>query len=273
MTPTVVEPAPAIDSQRMSAPSHGDRSGGSPLDLVFRLPGIGRLTGRMGRAELRRRLLHMTPGLLPVALWLYPHSYPNWELPVRVWVCGLAMALAFFGLKHFRAVARDGESGGIDSVLSYSFSVLAGLAINRDHPEYCLIVLTILAFGDGSATLGGKLIGGPRLLWNRDKTWAGLLCFWVCGTLVAMLAYWGEVRPQPTLLSAAAIAAIVTAAAALAESLPLKLNDNMRVGIATLVACETVIGRDPHALRMLIVGTVLVGLYGLWRRRSTPERS
>jgi dolichol kinase len=235
---------------------------------VFRLPGTQQIAGRMGRAELRRRLLHMTPGLLPLALWLYPHSYPNWELPVRVWVCGLAMGLAFFGLKHFREVARTGETGGIDSVLGYSFSVLAALVINRDHPEFCLIVLAILAFGDGSATLGGKLIGGPRLLWNRDKTWAGLLCFWIFGTIVATLAYWGEVVPQPSLLSAIGIAGMVTAAAAVAESLPLKLNDNLRVGIATLVACETVIVEDPHALRMLIVGSTAIWLIGWWQRRK-----
>lgn len=268
MTPTVVKPAPATDSESLSAAATSDGTGRSPLDVVFRLPGTRQIAGHMGQAELRRRLLHMTPGLLPLALWLYPHSYPNWEFPVRVWVCGLAMGLAFFGLKHFREVARAGETGGIDSVLGYSFSVLAGLAINPAHPEYCLIVLAILAFGDGSATLGGKLLGGPRLFWNRDKTWAGLLSFWICGSIVATLAYWGEVRPQPALMSAVWIAALVTAAAALAESLPLKLNDNLRVGIATLVACETVIARDPHALRMLVVGTAAIWLVGWWRRRK-----
>ena len=55
--------------------------------------------------------------------------------------------------------------------------------------------------------------------------------------------------------------------AALAESLPLKLNDNLRVGLATLVACEQTIGGDPHALRMLVVGSIVYGLISLWRRR------
>lgn len=229
------------------------------------------MAGRMGRAELRRRLLHMTPGLLPLVLWAYPHSYPEWEFPVRVWVAGLAMVLAFFGLSNFRDVARVGETGGFDSVLGYSFSVLGALAIAPDHPEFCLMVLTILAFGDGSATLGGKLIGGFRLPWNRDKTWAGLCCFWVCGTVVSSLAYWGEVRPQPTLLNAAAIGAMVTAAAAIAESLPLKLNDNLRVGIATLVACESVVAGDHHALRMVIVGSFAVWIISYVRRRRSPQ--
>jgi dolichol kinase len=267
ITPTAVDPVPNSGVERQRAVGPGERMSGSPLDFVFRLPGARAIAGRMGRAELRRRLLHMTPGLLPLLLWAYPHSYPDWELPVRVWVCGLAIALAFFGLNRSREVLRDGETGWTDSVLWYSFSVIGALAIAPLHPEYCLMVLGILAFGDGSATLGGKMLGGPRLFWNRDKTWAGLLCFWTCGTVVATLAYWGEVKPQQAFWAAAGIAAMVTAAAALAESLPLKLNDNLRVGIATLVACETVIGGNKHALRMLIVGSIVVSLISLWRRR------
>lgn len=267
LTTTAAEPVPnnGIDA-RPSSPSP-DRAASSPLDFVFRLPGSRTVAERMGNAELRRRLLHMTPGLLPVLLWVYPHSYPDWELPVRVWVCGLAIALAFFSLKRSREVARQGETGWVDSVLWYSFSVLAALAIAPQHPEYCLMVLTILAFGDGSATLGGKLIGGPKLFWNREKTWSGLICFWICGTLVSALAYWGEV-PQAAFVASLAIAAMVTAAAAVAESLPLKLNDNLRVGLVTLVACETAIGGNPHALRMLVVGSTLFWVIGWWRRRT-----
>ncbi|MBL8851525.1 MAG: hypothetical protein JNG89_17710 [Planctomycetaceae bacterium] len=253
----------------MSAVTPGDSRSHSPLDLVFSIPGSQAIAGRMGRAELRRRLLHMTPGLLPLLLWLYPHSYPDWELPVRVWVCGLAIGLAFFGLRRAREVERAGEgsSGWNDSVLWYSFSVMGALAIAPQHPEFCLMVLTILALGDGSATLGGKLIGGPRLFWNRDKTWAGLLCFWIAGSVVSGLVYWSEV-PHAQFADSLRIAAIITAAAALAESLPLKLNDNLRVGLATLVACEQTIGGDPHALRMLIVGSTVFGLISLWRRRN-----
>jgi len=246
---------------------NSESTAGSPLDFVFRLPGSRTIAGRMGRAELRRRLLHMAPGLLPLVLWAYPHNYPDWELPVRVWVCGLAIALAFFGINRRREVQRDGELDWTESVLWYSFSVIGALAVAPRHPEYCLMVLTILAFGDGSATLGGKLIGGPRLPWNRDKSWAGLLCFWACGTVMSALAFRGEV-PQTTFGHAAAIAALVTLAAAVAESLPLKLNDNLRVGIATLVACETTIGGDPHALRMLAVGSVVFWLISRWRRRA-----
>lgn len=256
----------SLKSDVVPAPASVRRN---PLDLVFRLPGAAWAAGRLGQAELRRRLLHMLPGLLPLLLWLYPHQYPDWEPQIRIWVAGLAMLLAFFGLKHFQSVARNGESAGLGSVLGYSFAVLGSLAIAPQHPEYSLIVLTILAFGDGSATLGGMLIGGPRLFWNRNKTWAGLLCFAACGTIVASLAYWGEVRPTPAWQDALVIGGIIAAAAALAESLPLSMNDNFRVGIVTMVACFAVIEQEYRPLKMLCVATVVVLIAACVRARRT----
>jgi dolichol kinase len=241
----------------------------NPLNVVMRLPGAEWAARRLGQAELRRRLLHMVPGLLPLVLWAYPHQYPDWEPQIRVWVAGLAMLLAFFGLQHFQSVARRGESAGLGSVLGYSFAVLGALAVAPRHPEYSLIVLTILAFGDGSATLGGMLIGGPRLFWNRQKTWAGLLCFAACGTVVAAFTYWAEVKPTPEWSAAFMIGASVATAAALAESLPMRVNDNFRVGIVTLVACFAVVEHEFRPLKMLCIGTAVVAL-AFWtqRRRS-----
>ena len=35
----------------------------------------------------------------------------------------------------------------------------------------------ILAFGDSSAGFFGKVIGGPKLKWNNEKTFAGFISF------------------------------------------------------------------------------------------------
>ncbi|REJ74679.1 MAG: hypothetical protein DWQ29_17270 [Planctomycetota bacterium] len=241
----------------------------SLLDTVFKLPGAAALSARLGRSELRRRLLHMVPGLLPFVLWVYPHEYP-WtdETPIRVWVAGLAIILAFYGLRHFREIARSGEGSGDTSVLGYSFSVLGALAIAPDNPEITLIVLVILAFGDGSATLGGMLMKGPTLFWNRAKTWAGLISFWVVGTLFAAVVYWGEVVPQISWETAFRHAGLIVICAAFAESLPLRMNDNLRVGIATLIASLAVIAGEYRPVKMLIVATVvLLIVHHLQRRR------
>lgn len=269
LTPTIERlPTSVTDAPRQ--PPSGEAPVANPLDVVFRIPGACRLAGRLGRAELRRRLLHVLPGLFPLLLWLYPHDYP-WELPLRVWVAGLAVLLAFFGLKHFRSVARHGEGAGNDSVMGYSFSVLGTLAVAPQHPEYTLMVVTILAFGDGSATLGGVLLGGPKLFWNREKTWAGLLSFWLCGSLVSAVAYWGEVVPHVPFREALLVGAIITAAAAFAESLPLRMNDNLRVGIVSLVACFAVVEQEYIPLRMLAIATTAVWLVMRLRRARRSD--
>ncbi len=229
----------------------------TPFDVALRVPGAAALAKRLGMPEFRRRLLHMLPGLLPFVLWAYPHER-LWELPVRVWVVGLTVLLAYFGIKHFNSMLREGERGS-ESILAYAISVLASLAIAPENPEFTLIVLVILAFGDGFATLGGMLIGGPKLFWNRDKTWAGLLSFWTVGTLMATIVYHGELT-DVTWRTAVLFGAGVAACAAVAESLPLRFNDNFRVGIATLVGCFVIARDDYRLLLMVSVGSIVAFL-------------
>jgi phytol kinase len=229
--------------------------GRSSLDVLSRMPGAAWIAGRIGMSEFRRRLLHMLPGLLPFALWAYPHERV-WELPVRVWVVGLVMLIVTFGMRNFGSMLRNGESGAA-SVLSYGFCVLGSLAIAPAHPEFTLIVVVLLAFGDGSATLGGLLLGGPRLFWNRNKSWSGLACFFACGTLMAAVVYWGEVGASWS--DAFLLGAGVALCAALAESLPVRLDDNLRVGIASLMACFAIVEHNFQLLVMMSVASI-VGL-------------
>jgi len=240
------------------------------IDALFRLPGVSKLADRIGIPEVRRRFLHMLPGLLPFALWLYPHE-ALWELPVRVWVVGLSVLLVHFGLFDFRAMQRKGETGDT-SVISYAFCVIGTLAVAPTQPVFALLVLVVLAFGDGSATLGGMLLRGPKLPWNSDKSWSGLCCFVAAGGLMGTIVYWGEL--DVPFANAAAISFSVTACAAVAESLPLQINDNYRVGIATVIACFAIVEHNFQMVYMLVVAAAVAGLIVfLRRRRATAGES
>ena len=83
---------------------------------------------------------------------------------------------AVVALRRHSTIARHGERNLRASALGYTGSVVLMLLLFPRHVELALSVLAILAFGDGSATLGGLLIGGRPLPWNRHKTWAGLIC-------------------------------------------------------------------------------------------------
>lgn len=201
--------------------------------------------GGLTQTEAKRRLLHILPGLLPFVLWPIPHQDP-WGPFLADMVILLAVAIIAPAIMRFQSFARAGERDGRTAVLSYALPVLVTLWICRGREEIGVMTLAVLAFGDGTATLGGLLFGGRRLPWNPQKTWTGSLCFVVCGTLMSTLAYWGEARPTIALGTAMLVAGGATLAAAVAESLPLRINDNLRVGVTAAVM--------GGALTLLMVG-------------------
>ncbi len=193
--------------------------------------------------EWRRRLMHMSPGLLPVLLLVIPHPRPlAWYSEVLIFMA--VTGVAWYALKRASLFRRRNEQTWSTSVISYAVITLVLLLGFPSQPEVGMAVTMIIAFGDGSATLGGKLIRGRRLPWNRSKTWAGLAAFMLCSIPLAAFVYWGEARANVSPSMALACVAPAAFLAAIAESLPMRLNDNIRVGVTaglTLVLTHTLL--------------------------------
>lgn len=196
----------------------------------WRLWGVRQLIERLGLCECRRRLLHMLPGLLPLLLLIIPHTDPWGALLIGI-VITVSLTTITFAIIRERDFARPDESLWHMSVIGYSVPVVAMLLLLPGRSELGLMTLGVLAFGDGSAALGGKLLGGRRLPWNHRKTWAGLCCFVVAGTLAASLNYWIDARPAVPYGMALGIGAAAAVAGAVVESLPIRSHDNFRVGV------------------------------------------
>jgi dolichol kinase len=205
---------------------------------------VGLFDERLGARETKRRLLHATPGFLPFLLWAIPHHAPSSFRFLSV-IAGLIVVLAVVAYFQFGRVQRTAERRRdvMGAVFGYATVVLATMLICSQHVEVAFAALAVLAFGDGSATLGGMLTQGRRLPWNPKKTIVGSLCFVGVATPMAALAYWGEAHdiyqaaglPRvdfPMALLGALAAAV---AAALVESLPVRTNDNLRVGTTAAV--------------------------------------
>lgn len=195
---------------------------------------------RLPYREIKRRFWHMSPGLLAFGLHVVPHADPiSPTLQFIIFSC--CVAIAVWILWGFRQIKRHGEKAGLAAVSGYSLSVLVTSFLFPRHLELGLAVLAILAFGDGSATLAGLMLRGPRLPWNRGKTWTGLLGFTVIGSVMTAWIYWGETHnPEAADLPASyGMAMLLTSpaviAAALAESIRSRINDNIRVGIVAAV--------------------------------------
>jgi dolichol kinase len=161
-------------------------------------------------------------------------------------VLGVFATVIIAALTRFQLFARPGERDGRGSVLGYSIPILAALCLGHGREEIGLLTLIVLAFGDGSATLTGLTFGGKPLPWNTRKSWTGTLSFIVFATVIGSIIYWGEALPAVPFTIALTIAFSTATLCALIESLPSKMNDNLRVGSAAALISG--------ALTLLLVG-------------------
>ena len=197
----------------------------------------GGCRGLSGR-ELLRKSIHMAVGLGAFAVvFLGP------------WLTALlAVALLLFNVFVWpplggRQVWREEDSrrGIAVGIVLYPLVLLVLVVVFWRRLEVVAAVWAILAFGDGMAAVAGNALSGARVLgarlpWNPGKSWAGSLAFWLFGALGAAAALgWTLTRqgyaPAAGPLIAAAVA--TAAVAALVESLPLAIDDNLTVPLSS----------------------------------------
>ncbi|HUG17582.1 MAG TPA: hypothetical protein VMM56_01300, partial [Planctomycetaceae bacterium] len=103
---------------------------------------------RLGDREFRRRLWHISPGLLPFILWAIPHADPiSPTLIVIVLTVTAVLSIRIF--VQYRLIRRSQEESRAGAVLGYALPVLATMLAFPAHSEMAFTVLAILAFGDG----------------------------------------------------------------------------------------------------------------------------
>ncbi|MFM7059270.1 MAG: hypothetical protein ACKO2P_20340 [Planctomycetota bacterium] len=199
--------------------------------------GVYSLTG----AESRRRLWHMTPGLLPIPLQFIAHRDP---LSPTLWwiILAVIVTLTAHIFLRFRRIRRHVSDTGTSAISGYAAAVLLTIIALPDRLEVGLAVLAILAFGDGSASLFGQLLRGTALPWNPNKSWSGFLAFLLVGGTLTAWIYWGETQnpealePALTFPHALLLTGPAVAACAFMESIRSRINDNIRVGVTAAIS-------------------------------------
>jgi farnesol kinase len=215
----------------------------------------------------------MSPGLLPFALAVVPHYDPlDWIAQAAVVSCCVVMTVVFLSLS--RTVRRPGEDNLLSTAISYPATVIVTILLFPAHVELTGVVVVVLALGDGAAYIGGKTFGKRKLPWNPEKTWVGSLSFIAVSGPIATLSYlflafgdgsqWGVAYKalvnadghQWGIAAACGFAAAICGS--IAESLPVKLTDNLRVGVSALLAAAA-------------IHHVLVGLTPFWLEESVVQ--
>lgn len=194
--------------------------------------------------ELLRKSLHIAFGFGAFALkWL------SWEVAAMVCVAAIVSNWLVLHRLVGRGVSRH-ERGYDEGIVFYPVAVLLLILVFRHQLHYAAIGWALLAFGDGVATLAGKAIRGASLPWNRDKSWAGFIAFFVVGSAMAIaVAYWMDYR-EPVVVLIAALAAAIT------ESLALGIDDNLAVPFAASVA-------------LVIAGIEVIQPFSVWPQTTT----
>jgi uncharacterized protein (TIGR00297 family) len=178
-------------------------------------------------SEVARQLVHVSMGGFALLLrWI------TW--PQALALAGGALLFNVFVLPLFAArLYRPGDRPrSLHGIVFYPLSVLILLLLFPARLDIVAAAWGILAAGDGIATLAGRAIGGPRWPWNPDKTVAGTLAFFVAGTAAGVfLAIWCRPVQVPVAFALAAVP-IAAVTAALVETIPIKLDDNLSVALS-----------------------------------------
>jgi len=177
---------------------------------------------------------------------------------------------------------EEGWNGRAPGIVLYPLTVLLLLLIFSHRPEVAAAGWGLLAFGDGAASLAGLAWGRRRLPWNPGKSWAGLTAYWLIGGgAVGVLVLWvasGDFD-APFVWTLSFGVALV---AALLESMPTELDDNLAVpliGALLLVCCLWTEGYWIQLTSLAWVGhfvmavTVNVVLAGVSYKLAALDRS
>lgn len=201
--------------------------------------------------EALRKALHIAFGLFALTLRFLP-----WTIAAAV--AGVAVLGNWLLLHRLVGKRVSRHERGYDSgIVLYPLAVLVLIVVFRDRPAIAAASWAIMAFGDGFATLAGKNIRGPRLPWNEEKSWSGFLGFLAFGFVGAEFT-WLFVAGNPPLN----VISITVFLCAIAESLPLNVDDNLIVPVVAGISFPMLLAMrqvpQPHLdVTWLVVNTVL----------------
>lgn len=175
-------------------------------------------TGTRGTDEGVRRLVHLTMGLPALGMpWL------SWQALLAAALLGAVVNTQI--LPHARATRRwfrDGETWG--GIAFYPLVVASLLLVFRERTFIVAGAWLAMAFGDSAAAAFGRRFPITKWRWNAAKSVGGSAAFLLMAFAGLLLARWRHDGFTEVGLGVLAAAA---AAAALVESLPARLDDNL----------------------------------------------
>lgn len=182
--------------------------------------------------ELTRKIVHIGSGQVILFAWL-------WHIPLNIclWASILAGIMAL--ISYFLPILPSIESVGRKSLGTFCYAVSIGILCNWfwliDQPQYAVIGILIMAWGDGMAGIIGKNYGKNfYLIIGNKKSWEGSLTMTVISFVVTSLILLVTIGFD---LKIWFIAVMVGLVAAVLESYSTFGVDNFTVPLGSAAAC------------------------------------
>jgi uncharacterized protein (TIGR00297 family) len=179
-------------------------------------------------SEDARKLIHILFGGCAFLL-----RYLAWHEAALIAIGALAFNIAIMprvGSVIYRPADRTRPYA--HGIVLYPVAVLGLILCFPYRLDIAAAAWGILAFGDGMASVVGRRWGRRRIPWNRDKSIEGSAALFLFGGAAgAFLAWWCRpaVIPPPFLWFSLAVPFIAALVAAFAETIPVRLDDNILV--------------------------------------------
>ena len=147
----------------------------------------------MTPAEWKRKAVHAGMGLFALALrWL------DWKTAAAVRGARRSPSTCSRCRRSAARIYRNAVPRRDTGIVAYPAMVLLLILVFGDTDlPLVAAVWAMMAFGDPAATIAGRLVGGPALPWNRDKTWVGLLADWAVAGSASVAVFSFVIRQHP----------------------------------------------------------------------------
>jgi len=228
---------------------------------------------RPTHSETARQWVHVGSGLFALLLRVLTGPQAA-AMAVGALAFNIVLLPRLGGRQLYRPI--DHQRGFPLGIVLYPLAVLLLVLAFPSRLDIAAAAWGILAFGDGFATLAGRLrtsagrsrtdetaeVPSGRLPWNTDKSVAGTLAFIVCGGAGAVaLAWWvrPSLTPLPPMVFTIAAPLVAAVLAGLVETIPIRLDDNISVPLTAALVLWLASLMTPESLD-LSRGRVLTAL-------------
>ena len=140
-------------------------------------------------SEIKRKVVHIGTGNVILLAWLL-------HIPAWVGITASILASAVTLLSYKFPVLPGINSVGRQSLGTFFYAVSIGLLIAwfwpLQQPQYAVLGVLVMTWGDGLAALIGKRFGRhPYQLWGMKKSWEGSLTMALVSYVVSSLIFLG----------------------------------------------------------------------------------